>query len=797
MTVDISNTFYFHQESHSALPPVYNALDQDLLAVQDEVEALERGNLSHFDPSKLRLPFSHLKKMIPLVRDKETGIDILNGCLLDLIAIEGAIESYLTIAKKVIESHGKSEQAREIQKFIKWASKVSVLKDLESSNVFWELCDAMRHPFQTIFPSLETQKNHARGKFFNKVHLMIEFFKRFTVRGKLDPSKQLVLQREVARLAISDMNAGLEMETSRKYFWNGAFSLLQLFSVLIQSCQRESIDNLVKREVARHEKPHFNRAQEKEVAFIGKSIAEKLQVLRAMSEEEFHHYTQRYPKTRPFLDKYRKEFFSITPDEIPSIMDQYRNFLAPAPPIMDVAGAFISLWGSSQERIENQYRFRPCPPRMQKFVVFTYVKGGRGDVAAAAKAVDLIRNVCPASTIDWVLRDAKLNQYDPISFLNNKDSSKIDIREWLSEPSDKTSADFLLIGPTDPDRGAGIDYLESRLGRKIEGPLLGFLENAHSNVHSMSFSKTIKKENPLVMGLQRGSGVFLDRSRIEAPLSLGYCCPSYISQIQDIELRKDILGAMNIFNDQSSPDYNQYSFNSGYAHRPVSWAKFIDSVALHEHDKHVVIVLNQHGEFDNLSTQEFQDQIFTPERLAFLKQKGYGTVALKGQGQKAFLLQETDDTQLNRHLTVITRSSFDPNDMRRMQLASERLLATGDNSAAEAWGARCKLYLYEDVANGGSKWRFLEQQVDLAQTISPNLAKLLALFGGDSRLIPEPSLNKPFSREEMVQMEQLLNDPDLGNDTLAFCNDIIKNYSFYEVLEETIKRIGWQYTEIT
>jgi hypothetical protein len=205
-----------------------------------------------------------------------------------------------------------------------------------------------------------------------------------------------------------------------------------------------------------------------------------------------------------------------------------------------------------------------------------------------------------------------------------------------------------------------------------------------------------------------------------------------------------------------------------------------------------VIVLNQKGAFSSLSTQKFQNEIFTSDRLTFLKQKGYGTVILKGQESESVLLQEAENPQMERRLVVILRPSFVPIDMKRMQLASERLLATGDNSAVEAWSSRCKLYLYEDVANLGSKWKFLQQQVDFAKTISPNLAKLLALFGGDRRL-PQPSLNMAFDKAKMDQLERLLEDPDLGSATIRFCNQIIKNYSFNEVLEGTVKRVAWQY----
>lgn len=242
-----------------------------------------------------------------------------------------------------------------------------------------------------------------------------------------------------------------------------------------------------------------------------------------------------------------------------------------------------------------------------------------------------------------------------------------------------------------------------------------------------------------------------------------------------------------VFDGQSTPNFDDYSFNSGYAHKPASWAKFIDCTAIHEKTKAVVIVLNQSGEFDHPSTPEFQEQIFTPQRLTYLKQKGYGTIILKGDGYNQTLVSEP-----GRSLTVIVRPKFNPVDMKCMQLASERLLATGDNSAVESWCVRCKLYLYEDVSNMGCKWRFLQQQVDLAKTISPNLSKLLALFGGDKRL-PDRFLNVPLSEEKMAEMELLLNDPNLSDETLQFCDKITGDYSFDKVLAAALLRTAWHH----
>lgn len=451
-------------------------------------------------------------------------------------------------------------------------------------------------------------------------------------------------------------------------------------------------------------------------------------------------------------------------------------------------------------QLDGQYRPLPWPAQIQRVVVLTEVRGGRGDIAAAAKAIGIMQRICPTLSFDWVLAGG--GGLDPMSFIKCEDPSKVGIRNFKSAPLESAPTDFLLGGPV--KLGWGRDYIEAGIGRKIAGPIFSFAENAeergsmdellpfvashsadttYQKLHSYAFPSQLKCGLGLVaMGLQPGSGVLLDKARKEAPLSREYCCPSYIAQIQDEGLRNDILEAMQT---TSAPDYDRYSFNFGYAHSPNSWGNFIDCVALHEQKKEVVIVLNQDGEFAHLSTEQFRDQIFTEARLAFLEKKGYSSVILKGVEDEAIQVAEND--QPGRSLTVIVRTSFAPSDMAPMQLAAERILATGDNSAVEAFCARCQLYLYEDVANGGCKWRFLQQQVDLAKTISPNLGKLLALFGGDRRL------EKSSPDERMAEIELLLQDPELGKATLALCTHITENYSFDSVLEGALKRTAWHH----
>ncbi len=429
-----------------------------------------------------------------------------------------------------------------------------------------------------------------------------------------------------------------------------------------------------------------------------------------------------------------------------------------------------------QRHIEKQYQELPWPEHMKKILVETQIHGGKGDIVAAAKAISLMQRICPETvTFDWV-SEAVLSEYDPLSFLTPAEASKVHHRSFSSSPVETDPADFLLIGPV---ASLGKDYIENRVTyRKIKGPIYGFKEIASGGPFFLNYKlyqAIFPSDSEYVsfpMDILPGTGVFLDPSRMQAPLSRTYCCPSYIHSIQDPDLRKDILESMQVYDDTTTPDYDKYSLNSGYAHRPTSWGKFIDCVAMHEQEKHAVIVLNQKGEFYNLSAEEFCDQIFTPERLDLFKKHGYGSLTLKAQDtEKAFLLSE--DCQTKRNLTVIIRPSFKPNDMKQLQLASERLIATGDNTAIESWAARCKLYLYECFPH---KAEFLNQQITLAKTIAPSVAKLLEYSVSTSEL------------------EEILKDPALAEDTLKFCKYITEHCSFDPIFEAGIKRTAWHHT---
>jgi hypothetical protein len=441
-------------------------------------------------------------------------------------------------------------------------------------------------------------------------------------------------------------------------------------------------------------------------------------------------------------------------------------------------------------KIEREYRVLPWPSEIQNIVFLTYVAGGRGDIAAAAKVIGLMQRIYPSLNFDWILYDMRTDIGDPYSYL--QDRTKVKVRYKEDKPPDG-SANLIVQGPclfyNDEH------YLNQIVNRKIEGPLFAFAEIAanivlkkesdietsqnYNEIHLDLFPNNVggrlNNYEWLRMGLERGSGILLDSSRINAPLSRKFSCPTYLAHIQDERLQNDILAAMG-----GNADYQRVSMNCGYAHYRLSWENFIDCVAGHEQKKDLIIVLNQRSEYNNLSTEQFFNHVFTTERLSFLNSKGYGKITLKGGEDQPFSSHQSE----GRHLTVIIRPSFTPTDMKWLQLASERILATGDNTPTEAWCARCRLYFYENI--GGDKDAFLAQQIDLAKSISPNLARILQLFAGQGN-------RRYLFKTEKAEMQQLLEDPDLDEATLKFCAQIIENYSFAEVIEGALKRAAWHY----
>jgi hypothetical protein len=339
--------------------------------------------------------------------------------------------------------------------------------------------------------------------------------------------------------------------------------------------------------------------------------------------------------------------------------------------------------------IKREYRALPWPETIKKIVIYIHVKGGRGDIVAAAKVIGMMQRICPTLEFDWVVHNIESYQGDPKSFLTCDDPDSVHLRKEGTPEAE--TGDFLLTGPVDTFWNRE-QIINTYVKRKIEGPFFLFCENAqlissmdpkflpsksemtYEKLQIRIFPPSLDYGGKLSMGLQPGSGIFLDQSRIDAELSREDCCPSYLSQIENQELYQDIAAAMG-----GKIDYELNSLNFGYAHHPISWSKFIISVAIHERSKDVTIVLNQAGAICPCSDQSFIARVFKDEYLELLKSKGYGTITIKGEKESRVLVLGN-----GWRLNVIIRPSFTPSDVRSLQLASERLLATGDNSALEA-----------------------------------------------------------------------------------------------------------------
>src|SRR3989344_148583 len=144
----------YSAEAHQVVEDKASTLYEAIQPISEEIQILERwdgkGILS-FDPSKLKPLISHLTEAVPKVLHSEAKIDTLQENFLDLIAIEDIVQSYLTVAKKIIESYNKEEQAKEIKNFIEEVVNVINIKEFESPSVFSELIHAVRHPLETLF----------------------------------------------------------------------------------------------------------------------------------------------------------------------------------------------------------------------------------------------------------------------------------------------------------------------------------------------------------------------------------------------------------------------------------------------------------------------------------------------------------------------------------------------------------------------------------------------------------------------------------------------------------------------
>ncbi|MBI5272784.1 MAG: DUF562 domain-containing protein [Chlamydiia bacterium] len=464
--------------------------------------------------------------------------------------------------------------------------------------------------------------------------------------------------------------------------------------------------------------------------------------------------------------------------------------------------------------VDALYQDMPWPKEVKNILVYTAVCGGNGDIVAAARAIETIYKMSPGIQIDWVVV-ADCKNYNAKSFLDPSivASGRISIRYgFRSNPPSADPVDLMLVGPVAAHSSEAGDICQ-HYGRKLMGPVCAFREigcsplnilwtpsssSSPSQIHSTVFpSPAVSPLHayPIPMGIIEGTGVFLETRRQFASRDKSFSPSSYIPEIQENSLRKDLLESMGIADGVSQPKLEKYSLNFGYAHRASSWEKFIDCVAMHEknsankkNNKDVIIVLNQKGAVDEYFFEDFKKMLL--QKLDLLKNKGFGKVVLKSKDEASTLLDQ--GSKEGSSFTVMIRPSFSPRDMERLQLASDRLLSTGNNSAVESWCARCKLYLYESVyGSDGFGQIFLQHQVDRASEVSRNLGRFLALAGGDIRSVSARSVTQPFAQVQIKELEEILEDPNLEKDTLNFCDCLVKRTPFQEIVTNSLKRTIW------
>ena len=426
-----------------------------------------------------------------------------------------------------------------------------------------------------------------------------------------------------------------------------------------------------------------------------------------------------------------------------------------------------------QREIDNKYDQLPWPTNIYQLTLITEIRGGLGDISSAAKIINLLQEMSPRIHIDWIITPIYT---DAMSFIDNKDRVRIN-------PLIPYFPHLLLVGPSNCMWGT--KYIESRFHFKLKGIRFDFLEagsepntdvlacvqnlSGYEQIHRFVFPASHHLSNAVIMGLRPGMGMIFDKNRMG--------CKSTISELLDMLNDVSLKNNINKFYVDKN---NSWSINSGYAHRPNSWKKFIDCVAIHEKSSNVIIILNSRGEFDNYNNADFIEKILDQTRIKFLINLGYEQIIFNNK--------KICKSKENRKLVIITQPKFSVDNMKIIQLISDRIMCTGNSSVSEAisCGSRewmpLKLYLYEDVANCGVTDNFANQQIEIAKKIYPNFAHLLKIFAF--------SYTEP-NAEQMDKITKILNDKELSKYVYKFCKIIVENYSFDKIFKNSLLRSLW------
>lgn len=168
----------------------------------------------------------------------------------------------------------------------------------------------------------------------------------------------------------------------------------------------------------------------------------------------------------------------------------------------------------------------------------TEVKGGRGDIAGAAKTIHLMQGFGSTEiAFNWSL-NGSYHKYKPLTFLSEPHPAQLQIGDPRFE---KISADegIIILGPAKCDLETSL--IKGKTGITFSGPRFAFLENAenphdeeriyfacctarkekgnYKAIHSELFPSEYDPSRGIPMGLQEGTGIFIDQSRVSAPRS--------------------------------------------------------------------------------------------------------------------------------------------------------------------------------------------------------------------------------------------------------------------------------------
>ncbi|ANH78254.1 hypothetical protein Cs308_0083 [Candidatus Chlamydia sanziniae] len=277
------------------------------------------------------------------------------------------------------------------------------------------------------------------------------------------------------------------------------------------------------------------------------------------------------------------------------------------------------------------------------------------------------------------------------------------------------------------------------------------------------------------LGFSQGTGILIDAERAEAPLSEGHCCPSYLVDIKHVNLRKLLLAAFIDYEKKDPTVLRSVSINYGDSYGLSLRRLFIDIVMLDETEKDVVVVCNHKVE-TGIRMTEHDQTVFNERKCLLMANRGYSHLNVIHCCDQSIEVKERvvlNETK-GRAYTLILTSTLDGSDVRNLQLASDRMLATGDNSAFESMAAGCKLFVYETLEH---KHCWQEEQAIFASRISSDLERFFDTIAHENK--------------KLIRLLPQLKNPNLHKACRTFCETAVACKDFSYVLDTAVRQAIW------